>query len=96
MTIYSSEVVKFILSDGKSRGFHIDPSLLQKMQRGMLLKGTEGEHRDEESFQKPFFPRLLFQKNFVTRQMPDGKSDHRKSYRWAREFHLTYVKWNMV
>ena len=45
-------MVIFLLSDGKSRGFHIDPSLLQKMQRGMLLKGTEGEHRDEERFQK--------------------------------------------
>lgn len=45
-------MVTFLLSDGKSRGFHIDPSLLQKMQRGMLLKGTEGEHRDEERFQK--------------------------------------------
>ena len=45
-------MVTFLLSDGKSRGFHIDPSLLQKMQRGMLLKGTEGEHRDEELFQK--------------------------------------------
>ena len=48
----ASEVLNFVFSDGKSRGFHIDPSLLQKMQRGMLLKGTEGEHRDEERFQK--------------------------------------------
>ena len=48
----ASEVFNFVFSDGKSRGFHIDPSLLQKMQRGMLLKGTEGEHRDEECFQK--------------------------------------------
>ena len=59
MTIYSSEVVKFILSDGKSRGFHIDPSLLQKMQRGMLLKGTEGAHRDEENFRKFMVHKLL-------------------------------------
>ena len=50
--VNASEVFNFIFSDGKSRGFHIDPSLLQKMQRGMLLKGTEGEHRDEERFQK--------------------------------------------
>ena len=51
MAANGSRVVNSILSDGKTRGFHIDPSLLQKMQRGMLLKGTEGEHRDEESFQ---------------------------------------------
>ena len=53
-------MVNPIFSDGKTRGFHIDPSLLQKMQRGMLLKGTEGEHRDEESFQNFWIARQNF------------------------------------